>query len=125
MRIKENQSVRRTNPVRRSSRLLDPKPPLRDFTKTDPQNQQGPRDGFRYHRQPIPRGPATICFGASPVASALDLRQERDFLADQLQTTTPHSANPQKPELSTWLRLGTFYFALTLYRPPRGLLPQP
>jgi hypothetical protein len=52
-------------------------------------------------------------FGASPVASALDLRPERDSPADRfhLNTLPPHIL--PKPDISTWQKLGHFYLALT------------
>ena len=57
---------------------------------------------------------ADAFFGASSVvASAVDLRQERDLPADRIQTNThPFSARP-KPDISTWQRIGHFYLALT------------
>ena len=61
-------------------------------------------------------------FGASPVASALDLRLGRDPDTDRIYLITPSSLPPSKQDLSTLQRIGHFYFALTgLYGQVRGL----
>lgn len=109
----ENHKERRTNCVRRSSRLLDPRPPLRDLTKANSSERQNPRHRLLSDQHPVHRGFAAACFGASPVASALDPRQERDSPADRSHTTMLCSGPHSKPELSTLLRTGSFYFALT------------
>ena len=52
-------------------------------------------------------------FGASPVASALDLRLGRDPDTDRIYVITPSCLPPSKQDLSTLQRIGHFYFALT------------
>jgi hypothetical protein len=57
---------------------------------------------------------ADAFFGASPVvASALDLRQERDLPAERTQINTHLFSARPKPDISTLRRIGHFYFALT------------
>jgi hypothetical protein len=75
-------------------RPLRPEPPARDLS----QGVQGLSRHF---------------FGASSVASALDLRGGRDPAADREQSITAFLADRPKEELSTLQRRGTFYFALT------------
>ena len=94
-----------------TSRFIYPKPPLRDFTKAVGPKNQNPQNG--QHRARFDWGLGAVCFGASPVASALDLPQERDFPENRIQTTMPSPADPSKQEISTWQRIGHFYLALT------------
>jgi len=58
--------------------------------------------------------PSADFFGASSVASALDLRRGRDPVTDRSQSSMRVRADPSKPELSTLQKTGTFYFALTV-----------
>jgi hypothetical protein len=51
--------------------------------------------------------------GASPVASALDPRKERDLPTDPFETNTYPFPVSSKPDISTLLGIGHFYFALT------------
>jgi hypothetical protein len=55
------------------------------------------------------------CFGANPVASALGNLAGRDP-GGLTELTTSGLTHRSKPELSTLLQSGTFYFALTLVR---------
>jgi hypothetical protein len=95
-----------------TSRLIYPKPPLRDFTTAVGSENQNPQNG--HHKARFDWGLGAVCCGASPVASALDLPQERDPPENRIQTTTPSPAVPSKPDISTWQRIGHFYLALTI-----------
>ncbi len=88
-----------------SSRCIYPRPPLRDFTKIDGLQKQNPPTEVG--------GFAAVYFGASPVASALDLRLGRDPSADPFHSNRPSSSAWSKPDISTLQRIGHFYFALT------------
>ena len=66
---------------------------------------------------PVDRGFAADYFGASPVASALNLPVERDFPENRNQTIMHSLPARSKPDISTLQRIGHFYFALT----PRAL----
>src|SRR5258708_17519281 len=92
-----------------SSRCIYPRPPLRDFTTIDGLQKQNPPTEVG--------GFAAVYFGASPVASALDLRLGRDPSADPFHSNRPSSSAWSKPDISTLQRIGHFYFALT--RPGR------
>lgn len=96
-----------------SSRLIYSRPPLRGFTKADGPKKQNPRNGLLSCHGPVDRGFAAVCFGASPVTSALNPRVERDLPADRKHTNTPFSLALSKPDISTLQRIGHFYFALT------------
>ena len=110
---------RRAKPARRSSRFLCPRPPLRGSTKkmSLPEN---PKDQTPKNQNPLRddllRGfwVSADFFGASPVASALDLRTGRDPDADPRHSNMAFFSLPSKQELSTLHKIGTFYFALTL-----------
>jgi len=104
-----------------SSRWIYPRPPLlENFTKeihnvkVKPSKPKPP-DGDVVA---VTRGlSADAFFGASPVvASALDLRQERDLPADRIQTNTHLFSARPKPDISTWQRIGHFYLALTRWK---------
>jgi hypothetical protein len=96
-----------------ASRLLYSRPPLRDSTqvmrifKAKAKPSEGTPQG------PVDRGFAADYFGASPVASALNLPQERDSLENRNQTNTHTSPARSKPDISTLRGIGHFYFALT------------
>src|ERR1017187_9805974 len=62
---------------------------------------------------PVDRGFAADYFGASPVASALNLPQERDSPGNRNQTITHSPPSRSKPDISTLQGIGHFYFALT------------
>ncbi len=59
------------------------------------------------------RGFEADFFGASPVASALDLRTGRNPAADQPDTNMHLFPARSKQDISTLQRIGHFYFALT------------
>jgi hypothetical protein len=63
---------------------------------------------------PVDRGFAADYFGASPVASALNLPQERDSLENRNHTNTHPPPARSKPDISTLQGIGHFYFALTV-----------
>jgi hypothetical protein len=62
---------------------------------------------------PVDRGFAADYFGASPVASALNLPRERDFPENRNQTIKHSPPNGSKQDISTLQGIGHFYFALT------------
>jgi hypothetical protein len=72
---------------------------------------QNPQNGP--HRARFDWGLGADCFGASPVASALDLPQERDSPKNRIQTNMRFLQASSKPDISTLQRIGHFYFALT------------
>jgi hypothetical protein len=94
-----------------TSRLIYPKPPLRDSTTAVCARKPKPPE--RAHKARFDWGLGAICCGASPVASALDLPQERDFPKNRTHTTIPSSTDRSKQDISTWQGIGHFYLALT------------
>jgi hypothetical protein len=96
------------------SRFIYSRPPLRDSTKvmSDSKSKAKPSEGTP--QGPVDRGLAADYFGASPVASALNLLRERDFPENRNQTSTHSPPARSKPDISTLQRIGHFYFALTL-----------
>ena len=96
-----------------ASRFLYSRPPLRDSTKVmrDSKSKAKPSEGTP--QGPVDRGFAADYFGASPVASALNLLRERDFPENRNQTITHSPPARSKPDISTLQGIGHFYFALT------------
>ena len=96
-----------------ASRFLYSRPPLRDSTPVmrDSKSKAKPSEGTP--EGPVDRGSAADYFGASPVASALNLPRERDSPKNRKQTTTHSSPARSKPDISTLQGIGHFYFALT------------
>lgn len=94
-----------------TSRFIYPKPPLRDFTTAV--GVRKPKPPERAHQARFDWGLGAVCCGASPVASALDLPQERDFPKNRIHPTTHPPVGPSKQDISTWQRIGHFYLALT------------
>jgi len=96
-----------------TSRLIYSRPPLRDSTKviSDSRSKAKPSEGTP--PGPVDRGSAADYFGASPVASALNLPQERDLPKNHPHSNPNFSAPPSKPDISTLRTIGHFYFALT------------
>jgi hypothetical protein len=96
-----------------ASRFLYSRPPLRDFTQvmSDSKSKAKPSEGTP--QGPVDRGFAADYFGASPVASALNLPGERDFPENRNETITRSPPARSKPDISTLQRIGHFYFALT------------
>ena len=97
-----------------SLRFLYSRPPLRDSTQVmrDSKSKAKPSEGTP--QGPVDRGFAANYFGASPVASALNLLRERDFPENRNQTITHSPPARSKPDISTLQAIGHFYFALTL-----------
>ena len=94
-----------------------PEPPLGDFTKVmlgclQKQTPPQPSAGW---------GCFADYFGASPVASALDLRTRRDPGADRVQRTMCFFLTPAEQDISTWPVIGHFYLALTDRQVSRSL----
>jgi hypothetical protein len=96
-----------------ASRLLYSRPPLRDSTKVMGMSKSKAKPSEGTPQGPVDRGLAADYFGASPVASALNLPQERDFPENRNQTTMHSPPIGSKPDISTLQGLGHFYFALT------------
>ena len=96
-----------------ASRSIYPRPPLRDSTQvmSDSKSKAKPSEGTP--QGPVDRGFAADYFGASPVASALNLPRERDFPENQNQTIMHSPPNGSKQDISTLQGIGHFYFALT------------
>src|ERR1017187_5288092 len=84
--------------------LINPRPQLKSLT-TLISIKQNPRSNSRVFALPISNG-------ASPIASALGIRSgatPREHTHPNRQLRSP----PSKQDISTLLRLGHFYFALT------------
>jgi len=96
-----------------TSRLMYSRPPLRDSTQVmcDSKPKAKPSEGTP--QGPVDRGFAADYFGASPVASALNLPQERDSPENRIHTTAHSPVEPSKQDISTWQGIGHFYLALT------------
>ena len=99
-----------------ASRFPYSRPPLRDSTQVmrDSKSKAKPSEGTP--QGPVDRGFAADYFGASPVASALNLPQERDSPENRAQTITLSPPARSKPDISTLQGIGHFYFALTAGR---------
>ena len=113
-RLKTKGRPGKTSPA--ASRSIYSRPPLRDSTKviSDSRSKAKPSEGTP--QGPVDRGFAADYFGASPVASALNLPQERDSPENRNQTITHSPPARSKPDISTLQRIGHFYFALTPWR---------
>jgi len=119
-RLKTKGRPGKTSPA--ASRSIYSRPPLRDSTKviSDSRSKAKPSEGTP--QGPVDRGFAADYFGASPVASALNLPQERDSPENRNQTITHSPPARSKPDISTLQRIGHFYFALTRAHALIGLL---
>ena len=98
-----------------ASRCIYSRPPLGDFTPVirDSKSKAKPSEGTP--QGPVDRGLAADYFGASPVASALNLPRERDSPENRHHTITPSPPARSKQDISTLQGIGHFYFALTQY----------
>jgi hypothetical protein len=96
-----------------ASRFPYSRPPLGDSTQvmSDSKSKAKPSEGTP--QGPVDRGFAADYFGASPVASALNLPQERDCPENRNQTITHPPPVQSKPDISTLQGIGYFDFALT------------
>jgi hypothetical protein len=99
-----------------ASRFLYSRPPLRDSTQVMGMSKSKAKPSEGTPQGPVDRGFAADYFGASPVASALNLPQERDFPENRKQTSTHPPPARSKPDISTLQGIGHFYFALTAFR---------
>ena len=99
-----------------TSRLIYSRPPLRDSTQVMSNSKSKAKPSEGTPQGPVDRGFAADYFGASPVASALNLPQEHDFPKNRNQTITHSPPAQSKPDISTWQRIGHFYLALTSAR---------
>ncbi len=96
-----------------ASRFPYSRPPLRDSTQVMGISKSKAKPSEGTPQGPVDRGFAADYFGASPVASALNLPQERDSPENRNQTITPPPPARSKPDISTLQGIGHFYFALT------------
>jgi hypothetical protein len=103
--------VGRAEAARPASRFPYSKPPLGSFTKVIWPTKAKPSEGTP--QGPVDRGLATVYFGATSVASALNLPQERDLPKNHSHSKPNLSTSAPKPDISTLRRIGHFYFALT------------
>jgi hypothetical protein len=96
-------------PAQPSSRLLYARPPLRSSTRIKLILKAKPSaDTFILNR-----GPAAVYSGANSIASALHLLNGRDPAENQSHFKPKLSSSSSKPDISTLLGIGHFYFALT------------
>jgi hypothetical protein len=96
-----------------ASRCIDSRPPLGDSTKVMSLSTSKAKPSEGTQQGPVYRGFAADYFGASPVASALNLLRERDSPENRNQTITHSPPARSKPDISTLQGIGHFYFALT------------
>jgi len=99
-----------------ASRFLYSRPPLGDSTKVMRMSNSKAKPSEGTPQGPVDRGFAADYFGASPVASALNLPRERDCPENRNQTITHPPPVRSKPDISTLQGIGHFYFALTELR---------
>lgn len=99
----------KTSPA--SSRLVYSRPPLRSFTRVNRPLKAKPSEGTP--QGPVDRGFAAVYSGASSVASALNLPQERDSAGNRTHPNTDYLSPRPKQDISTLQGIGHFYFALT------------
>ena len=84
-----------------ASRCIYSRPPLGDSTKVMGGSKSKAKPSEGTPQGPVDRGFAADYFGASPLASALNLLQERDFPENRNQTITLSLPDPPKPDFST------------------------
>jgi hypothetical protein len=97
-----------------ASRCIYSRPPLGDSTQVMGMSKSKAKPSEGTPQGPVDRGFAADYFGASPVASALNLPRERDSPENRNQTTMLSPPARSKPDISTLQGIGHFYFALTL-----------
>jgi len=118
-RRNQRQMERRAKPARRSSRFMYPKTaaPRLHQSRSVPKNQN-PQNGHLMAR--FDWGFGAICFGASPVAAVFGSAPgNATSPKHRIHSNPAPPAAPSKPDISTLLGIGHFYFALT---PPNGAL---
>src|ERR1700681_2567509 len=95
-------------------RVLKPKASALKFHQSNGSRQDNALLALRKHSRVLRHSRASAdCFRANPVASALGTAPGATP-ARLCEHTMRVSAEPSKPELSTWLETGTFYLAPTL-----------
>jgi hypothetical protein len=105
-------------PAQPSSRLLYARPPLRSSTRVKLLEIAKPSDVCT-------RGLFAVYSGANSIASALHLLIGCDPDGNQSHSKPELSATASKPDISTLLRIGHFYFALTREESFTSLLARP
>ena len=90
--------------------FMNPRPQLQSITtlisiKQNPRKKQNPRGHSRVFALPISNG-------ASPIATALGIRLGATP-REHIHPNSQRQFHPTKPDISTLLGLGHFYFALT------------
>ena len=103
----------RAKSARRLRAFFYSRPPLGDSTQVMRMSKSKAKPSEGTPQGPVDRGLAADYFGASPVASALNLPRERDFPENRDQTITHSPPARSKPDISTLQGIGHFYFALT------------
>ena len=96
-----------------ASRLIYSRPPLRGSTQVMSHSEPKAKPSEGTPQGPVDRGFAADYFGASPVASALNLPRERDSPENRNHTITLSPPARSKQDISTLQGIGHFYFALT------------
>jgi hypothetical protein len=96
-----------------ASRCIYSRPPLGDSTQVMGMSKSKAKPSEGTPQGPVDRGFAADYFGASPVASALNLPRERDSPENRKQTSTLPPPAQSKQDISTLQGIGHFYFALT------------
>jgi len=109
----KNQKERRAKPARRSSRSIYPKTAARGLHQSRcVSKNQNPQNGHLMAR--FDWGLGAVCFGASPVAAVFGSAPGSATPPEhRIQFNPASPAVPSKQDISTLLRIGHFYFALT------------
>jgi hypothetical protein len=109
----QKQRERRAKPARRSSRFLYPKTAARGLHQSRcALKNQNPQNGHLMAR--FDWGLGAVCFGACPVAAAFGSAPGSATPPEHRIHSNPASPTAQsKPDISTLLGIGHFYFALT------------
>ena len=101
MKIRTNASGRPGKISPAASRCLYSRPPLGDSTQVMGMSKSKAKPSEGTPQGPVDRGLAADYFGASPVASALNLPRERDFPENRNQTNMHSPPARSKPDIST------------------------
>jgi hypothetical protein len=112
-RRNQRQMERRAKPARRSSRFMYPKTAARRLHQSrSAMKNQNPQNGHLMAR--FDWGFGAICFGASPVAAVFGSAPGSATSPKHRIHSNPNPPTvPSKQDISTLLRIGHFYFALT------------
>jgi len=84
-----------------ASRCIYSRPPLGDFTQVMTMSNSKAKPSEGTPQGPVDRGFAADYFGASPVASALNLPRERDSPKNRTQTITDSPLARSNSDIST------------------------